>query len=79
MKSYWDGENWLQIVNHSASTKYYFNDKRHRKDRPAIIHYTRNGTIRFQSYFFKEKLIILKNSSIRFFNRYKKLYMNLKY
>ena len=56
MKNYWDGENWLNIIEDKLSLIYYFDDKVHRNDGPAIIWYFFDGAIESKQYWYNGKI-----------------------
>ena len=53
-ESYWDGKNWLKVIEDKSSTKYYLDEKVHRNNGPAVIAYLSNGG-RFENYYYHGK------------------------
>mgnify|MGYP006423788243 CR=1 FL=1 len=51
---YWDGENWLTVYKINDKILYYFNDKLHRKDGPAVILSDNHRVIK--NYFYNGKI-----------------------
>ena len=56
MESYWDGENWLDIIESEFAIKYYLGHNLHRRDGPAEIIYFNNGITYLEKYIINGKL-----------------------
>ena len=56
MKSYWDGENWLEKESNNHFILFSLNGKLHRSDGPAIINFNKDGSVFNDLYFKNGKL-----------------------
>ena len=50
-EKYWDGENWLRMVDSSNVIEYYLGDELHRNDGPAKKHYSMFGNVFLEIYY----------------------------
>ena len=48
--TYWDGENWLKVIQYKIEINYYFNGYRHRNNGPAEILLNKYGDIIIEEY-----------------------------